>query len=45
MGIGGSDVQFLDSCLTVASQASAISRKVGLLSVSSARLESGKNSA
>ena len=45
MGIGGSDVQFLDSCLTVASQASAISRKVGLCSVSSARLESGKNSA
>ena len=45
MGIGGSDVQFLDSCLTVASQASAISRKVGLRSVSSARLESGKNSA
>ena len=45
MGIGGSDVQFLDSCLTVASQASAISRKVGLRSVSSARLEWGKNSA
>ena len=45
MGIGGSDVQFLDSWLTVASQASAISRKVGLRSVSSARLESGKNSA
>ena len=45
MGIGGSDVQFLDSCLTVASQASAISRKVGLRSVFSARLELGKNSA
>ena len=45
MGIGGSDVQFPDSCLTVASQASAISRKVGLRSVSSARLEWGKNSA
>ncbi len=45
MGIGGSDVQFLDSWLTVASQASAISRKVGLRSVSSARLERGKNSA
>ena len=45
MGIGGSDVQFLDSWLTVASQASAISRKVGLRSVSSARLEWGKNSA
>ena len=45
MGIGGSDVQFLDSWLTVASQASAISRKEGLRSVSSARLESGKNSA
>ena len=45
MGIGGSDVQFLDSWLTVASQASAISRKVGLRSVSSAHLELGKNSA